>query len=146
MSIIFGIRGKSGEVVDARDLSEMGELTKRYSPDGLRINTQGAVGMAFQAFHTHERSQIDDQPTVDCHRNMLVVDGRLDNYKELQQILALPGDSSDSAVILAAFQRWGEHCFAKLVGDWSLALWSDQDRTIYPCPRPCRHQNALLQE
>ena len=31
---------------------------------------------------------------------------------------------ADSMIILAAFQRWGEECFAQLIGDWALSLWS----------------------
>jgi asparagine synthase (glutamine-hydrolysing) len=40
-------------------------------------------------------------------------------------------ESPDSVIVLAAFQRWGAECFAKFIGDWALALWSQHNRSLY---------------
>ena len=88
--------------------------------------------MGFQPFHTHDRSNLELQPCTDQHGNMVTVDGRLDNYEDLQQQLGFPETHvADSVIVLAAFDRWGEQCFSRFVGDWALALWSGKERSLY---------------
>jgi asparagine synthase (glutamine-hydrolysing) len=88
--------------------------------------------MGFQPYHTHLRSNLDAQPTASAKGDMLTFDGRLDNHAELRALLDLQNDEPlDAQIVLAAFERWGEDCFSRLVGDWALALWSPRDRTLY---------------
>ena len=63
---------------------------------------------------------------------MVVMDGRLDNHEELCDLLGIrEPEMADSRIVLRAFLRWGDGCFAKLVGDWALAIWAHQDRSLY---------------
>lgn len=59
-------------------------------------------------------------------------DGRLDNRKELMNRLrdASPGGTSDAALALAAYRKWGGEGFLHLIGDWSLALWDERERAL----------------
>ena len=132
MSIIFGVLEAEGRDADLRRLSDLASMTDRYAPDGNSFRTAGRVGMGYQPYHTHQRSQVDSQPAVDQHGNMLALDGRLDNHRELSNLLEMDHSaSSDSSIFLAAFERWGEGCFSRLVGDWAVALWSSRDQTLY---------------
>jgi asparagine synthase (glutamine-hydrolysing) len=106
--------------------------TERYAYDGTFLHIDGNVGMGFQPNHTHQRSTADTQPLVDALGNMLSFDGRLDNWKELLgQLNLLDRSASDSAIVLAAFSKWGEYCFSKFVGDWALALWCAASHRTY---------------
>jgi asparagine synthase (glutamine-hydrolysing) len=88
--------------------------------------------MGFQAFHTHSRSHLSQQPAIDQLGNIAVLDGRLDNYHELAALEGIAGGNiSDSALVLKAFERLGADCFSHLVGDWALALWSARARVLY---------------
>ena len=51
-------------------------------------------------------------------------DGRLDNRSELLQRLghSLHGESSNAAIALAAYDRWGSEGLVHLIGDWSLVI------------------------
>jgi asparagine synthase (glutamine-hydrolysing) len=132
MSIIFGIRKPSGAIVSEPELLHLSERTARYAPDGLAVKTSGRVGMGFQPYYTNARSNLELAPATDQHGNLLTFDGRLDNYKELSSDLDLdPSTSNDSAIVLAAFLRWGEVCFSRFVGDWAVALWSKYDQCLY---------------
>jgi asparagine synthase (glutamine-hydrolysing) len=132
MSILFGICQPKGQVVEERELIELSQGTGRFAPDGTFVRAIGRIGMGFQPYHTHLRSKLESLPKVGTQGNMLTLDGRLDNYLELCELLELPRDkTADSAIILAAFERWGEDCFSRFVGDWALALWSNADRTFY---------------
>ena len=132
MSILFGVRAADGESVAENQLRQLALATDRYAPDGNFVLVRANVGMGFQPCYTHERSKLDAQPAVAARGNMLSFDGRLDNYEELRVELDLPCKSTpDSEIVLAAFDRWGESCFSRLVGDWALALWSSSDRVLY---------------
>jgi asparagine synthase (glutamine-hydrolysing) len=88
--------------------------------------------MGFQPYHTHPRSTLEAQPILGASGNMLTFDGRLDNFVELQTLLDFRIEQpSDSQIVLAAFERWGAKCFARLTGDWALALWSSSDGILY---------------
>jgi asparagine synthase (glutamine-hydrolysing) len=132
MSVIFGVCLPPGGVVEKITMSYLAEATTRYGSDSTDLHVQGRIGMGFQAFHTHLRSQIERQPAVDALGNILVFDGRLDNHEELAaREDIMDGSVPDSALILKAFVRSGENCFSRFVGDWALALWSARDRTLY---------------
>jgi len=131
MSIIFGIREADGEIADELKLMQSAHLTERYAPDGTFVKSNGRVGMGFQPYHTHQRSNLGVQPTVDCFGNMLVFDGRLDNHAEICKLLDIDDShTADSSIALAAFSRWGEACFSRFIGDWALALWSHAEQSL----------------
>jgi asparagine synthase (glutamine-hydrolysing) len=132
MSIIFGILKDRGATVFADELRRHANRTESYAPDGVHLCVDGSIGMGFQPYHTHLRSKLEIQPILDDCGHMLSFDGRLDNYGELIHLLDI-GDKGvpDSTIVLSAFRRWGEGCFARFVGDWALALWSGAEQTIY---------------
>jgi asparagine synthase (glutamine-hydrolysing) len=132
VSIIFGIHNYSHKPVDERELDRLACSTELYASNKTCLRIEKDVGMGFQPYHTHQRSNLELQPPLDLSGNMLVWDGRLDNFQDLIKQLDLPdAEASDSQIVLAAFERWGDECFAKLVGDWALALWSHHDRSVY---------------
>ena len=132
MSTIFGIRKLAWEIVPERELLDLAEATQRFAPDRLAIQASGRVGMGFQPYYTHTRSQLDSGPVADDHGNLLSFDGRLDNYQNLARELGLESAlTPDSQIVLAAFRRWGEACFSHFVGDWGIALWSERDQSLY---------------
>ena len=131
MGILFGMQRNDGEKVEDEQLLALSRATERYAPDGTFVRGGVRVGMGFQPFHTHQRSRLEVQPISDRLGNRLTFDGRLDNYLELGEILDVPSGAADSAIVLAAFEHWGENCFAKFIGDWALALWSEIDRSLY---------------
>jgi asparagine synthase (glutamine-hydrolysing) len=62
---------------------------------------------------------------------VLLWDGRLDNRSDLILLLKdyLRGDSSNSALAQAAYERWGTSGFVYLIGDWSIVMRDDSNRT-----------------
>jgi asparagine synthase (glutamine-hydrolysing) len=86
--------------------------------------------MGFQPYHTHLRSKLELAPATDDGGNLLALDGRLDNYRDICQDLQLDQATADSQIILAAYARWGKNCFSRFIGDWALALWSPNDQVL----------------
>jgi asparagine synthase (glutamine-hydrolysing) len=69
---------------------------------------------------------------------VLASDARIDNREELLSILGLgfhnDENVADSALILAAFKRWGQRTPEHLVGDFAFAIWDIREQTIF-CAR-----------
>jgi len=132
MSIIFGILDYSDQPVRIETLAVLGERTSRYAPDGTYTQAIGPLAVGFQPYHTTDRSMLESWPLPDVHGNLVVFDGRLDNYQELQRDLDIDSaNATDSSLVLAAFSRWHEACFLHFIGDWALALWSEQEHKLY---------------
>ena len=132
MSIIFGVRKAEEDVVEERYLLDLAQATHRWAPDGTFVRANGRIGMGFQPFHTHLRSNLESQPVVDYLGNMVVLDGRIDNVHELcRQLNIEDKDFADSLIVLEAIRRWGEKCFSKFIGDWALAIWLHSNRLLY---------------
>lgn len=132
MSIIFGARSTEGDSISVEYLLDLARATSRYAPNGTFVRSAGRIGIGYQPNHTHARSPMEGQPAIGRCGNILSFDGRLDNCRELQRMLDIDGDSvADSFIVLTAFERWGERCFARFVGDWALALWSPRDSALY---------------
>jgi asparagine synthase (glutamine-hydrolysing) len=70
--------------------------------------------------------QFDVQPLHDAGLT-LVADLRLDNREELAQALTIGGsalaDMPDSALLFAAYKKWGADCVEHLLGDFAFAIW-----------------------
>ncbi len=132
MSILFGLRLQNGALADATQLRELGEATRHWTMEGTIVYAKGRVGMACQLYRTHERSRLETGPIFDDLGNMLSLDGRLDNHRELCALLDIPTlGTADSEIMLAAFRHWGDECFSRFIGDWALAIWSEKEQTIY---------------
>ena len=132
MSIILGICKPIEALTTDEEILGLAAATASYAPDGILTSVMGNVGMACQPFVTTQHSPNEEYLISGIDKTMLVFDGRLDNRAELLASLELSDRTiSDSGILLMAFGRWGEGCFAKLVGDWAVVLWHHAKRTLY---------------
>jgi len=108
-------------------------------PDGARVWSNGPVGLGHRMLHTTPESLHEQLPfTSRCGNYTITADARIDNRDELIQQLGLDDRPreyiSDSAIVLAAYQRWGERCPEKLLGDFAFAIWDACKRQMF-CAR-----------
>lgn len=65
----------------------------------------------------------------------IIFNGEIYNYKELRKELAEHGHNfrttSDTEVILAAYQQWGESCVDHFNGMFALAIWDTVEKKIF---------------
>jgi len=99
-----------------------------YAPAPPAACKAGDVALGRRLFRTLPEDRHDRGPvTGGGGRWTLVADIRLDNRPELCAVLGVePGRAallSDSAVAMAAIERWEEEAVGRLVGDFALALW-----------------------
>ncbi|MDB5692730.1 MAG: asparagine synthase [Alphaproteobacteria bacterium] len=98
-----------------------------YGPDDCAIARLGPLALGRNLYRLLPEDEWDRQPLVGGDgRFALVCDLRLDNRDELAAALGLVGTASlaDSALLLAALERWGEEAVDRLAGDYAFA-WFD---------------------
>jgi len=132
MSAIVGVLKESGASATEAEVQQLLQPTAQYAHGQGVVYARNRVGMGFQPYPTDARSSLETGPITDSYRNMLCLDGRIDNHEELSRMLGFESaEASDSKIVLAAFRRWGGECFSRLCGDWALSLWSEREQTLY---------------
>ena len=132
MSAQAGIWNFNGKGVDQELLAKLGASIERYGTDATRFHIDGSIGMIYSAFHTTLESRAEQQPHRSACGHVLTWDGRLDNRDELIAVLhpQTPGACTDVSLVSLAFERWDTDCFARIVGDWAVAIWKPGDREL----------------
>jgi asparagine synthase (glutamine-hydrolysing) len=121
--------------VDPGHLTGMADALAHRGPDGRGVWIDGAVGLA------HRRLAIIDldggaQPmgSLDSHA-VVTFNGEIYNFRELARDLTAAGlrvrDRSDTSVVLAAYDRWGETCVEYLRGMFAFAIWDPTRRRLF---------------
>jgi asparagine synthase (glutamine-hydrolysing) len=109
---------------------------QQHGRDGEGIWDGGDAALGWRQTILQAQDYADRQPlTGGGGRFKLVFDGRLDNREELAGLLALGPEAAracpDSAYVLAAFEKWGEACPQRLLGDFAFAVWDGVTRELF---------------
>lgn len=106
-------------------------------PDGGGhwINDQQNVGLGHRRLSIIDLSNAGHQPMHYLNRYTITFNGEIYNYLELKQQLITAGyqfaSQSDTEVILAAYDRYGEGCLSLFDGMFALAIWDHQEQTLF---------------
>ena len=87
--------------------------------------------------HTTNESLIEKLPLKNENSGIMITsDARIDNRDELTSKLNIENNRNvpDSIFILKAYQKWGEKCPAKLLGDFAFAIWDTKKKKLF-CAR-----------
>ena len=119
-----------------RKLEVMNTLQVHRGPDGegIWVNDIQTIGFA------HRRLSIIDienggQPMRDEYGNWVCFNGEIYNYLELKKEIGHKcKTTSDTEIILHAYQKWGEKCVNHFSGMFAFALWDEKRQTLF-CAR-----------
>ena len=130
---IAGIVNLRGQPVRglARALSVMGDLLNHRGPDNADqwVSESGDVGLVHRRLSIIDLSDSGNQPMFGVSGDVIVHNGEVYNYRELQQSLAAHWpftSNSDTETILAAYDRHGAACVDHLRGMFAFAIWDGQ--------------------
>ena len=129
--------GLDGRQAVPGDLDRMVETVSHRGPDRRATWVEREVGLGHCMLQTTPESLTEVLP-LKIGTLTITADARLDNRAEL--IGALDVDAtqdtpvSDSALILRAYQRWGQDCPQHLLGDFAFAIWDSARRQLF-CAR-----------
>ncbi|PYX50211.1 MAG: hypothetical protein DMG76_35330 [Acidobacteria bacterium] len=134
MSVQFGILNLDGKPVRAELFEKVLPMIAPYGPDGTNSYIKNNLGVLFCAFHSTPEAVRETQPHMSLRSGAtLTWDGRLDNRAELVRGLSesVTSGAADVSIVAAAYERWGKDCFEKIVGDWALSIWDQNERTLF---------------
>ena len=139
MSGIAGMYFLDHQPVQRTDLQRMVSSLGRRGPDRAGVWCEGSVGLAHCMLWTTPESLRETLPSTNATGDVVITaDARIDNRDELFTTLGIsdrPHEAiSDSELILAAYEKWGENCPARLLGDFAFAVW-DRHKQVLFCSR-----------
>ena len=138
MSAIAGVYWTDGRPVSRHEVDRMAAVLTHRGPDGTAAWSGGPTALAHCALWTTPEARREPQPFASAASNVIVADARLDNRLELVAALGLTGERAaeigDSELILRAYERWGEDCAPRLLGDFAFAIWDPRNQQVF-CAR-----------
>lgn len=103
-------------------------------PDSRGLHRAEHVALGHARLSIIDLSEAGRQPMT-RGRLTIVFNGEIYNYVELREELVAAGatfeSSSDTEVILAAYERWGSECVGRLRGMFAVAVWDATARTLF---------------
>ncbi|NNC84411.1 MAG: asparagine synthase (glutamine-hydrolyzing) [Flavobacteriales bacterium] len=128
---VFGLEHISGpEII----MERMNQRTAHRGPDAAGIRLFDNVVLGHRRLAIIDLSSDADQPmNTPDGRYCLVFNGEIYNFQEIRSELVSYDfrTDSDSEVLLAAYATWGPACLQKLNGMFSMAIWDDQEKTLF---------------
>ena len=139
MSGIVGIYYPDRQPIQPKKLQVMLDILAHRGSDAVNIWYRGNVGFGQRMLWTTPESLLEKLPLQDKARQLTITaDARIDNREELISLLDLkhlPAEKiTDSQIILAAYQKWGEDCPQSLIGDFAFAIWDERKQKLF-CAR-----------
>lgn len=130
-----GIFGVVGHIEQERAASCRDLLTHR-GPDAAGMWRGEGVTLGHRRLAILDLSEAGRQPMSDSSGRLhITFSGEIFNFVELQRELAAMGhifrSGTDTEVILAAFDQWGEGCLGRFNGFWAFGIWDARDRTLF---------------
>jgi asparagine synthase (glutamine-hydrolysing) len=102
----------------------------------LNGNRERRVCFGHRRLSIIDTSSAGHQPMLSHDgRLILILNGEIYNYRELRDQLTSKGRTfrtqTDTEVLLAAWEEWGEDCLPRLNGMFAFALWDERDRSLF---------------
>lgn len=147
MSAIAGLVLLDGRSADTSALTRMLDRVRHRGPDACGVWSEGSVALGHRILRTTPESVHERQPFASATGDLVITaDARVDNRDELLRALrpvrpvardvtpSAATDVTDCALILAAYEKWGEDFCTRLDGDFAVAIW-DARRQALVCAR-----------
>jgi asparagine synthase (glutamine-hydrolysing) len=131
-----GISGITGIGFDASQLQAMVAIQDHRGPDGngIYISPTGQTGLGHNRLSIIDLSAAGHQPMSSRDQRLwLSFNGEIYNYLELREELSeYPYQSrTDTEVVIAAYERWGEGCLDHLIGMFAFLLWDEREQKLF---------------
>lgn len=112
----------------------MTDAIRHRGPDGEGFHFAPGIGLGFRRLAVIDLNT-GDQPMFNANKTICIVyNGEVYNFRELRTELQKFGHrfvtTSDTEVILKAYEQWGPDCLNRLRGMFAFALWDEKNRSL----------------
>jgi asparagine synthase (glutamine-hydrolysing) len=133
---IAGIFRPGAVADDLGVVRRMLEVLKVRGPDGEGVFREDRLTLGHRRLAILDLSETGRQPMESAGgRYVVAFNGEIYNYRDLVRELDIPRQSlrssSDTEVLLLAWERWGAACLDKLVGQWAFAIYDRRDEALW---------------
>jgi len=131
---IAGIIDQTGRPVDGALLQAMTAVQAHRGPDGEAIVCRGAAGLGHRRLAIIDLATGDQPMASDDGSVRIVFNGEIYNFRELRRDLESRGTrfrtTSDTEVILRAYEAEGPDCVRRLRGMFAFAILDERARRL----------------
>jgi asparagine synthase (glutamine-hydrolysing) len=115
------------------DITRMVEVMPHRGPDATGTINFGPVTLGHNRLSIIDLSQAANQPMISATGNSVIVfNGEVYNFKEIAATLNLsPRTSSDTEIIVEAFEKFGPRFVEQLNGMFAMAIYHIPTKTLY---------------
>ena len=136
---IAGLISRTDSPVDRESLAAMVRAVAHRGPDGEGTLHEQTVGLGSRRLAIIDLSESGAMPMrCGASGRVIVQNGEIYNYIELRAELEKSGyafrTATDTEVILAAYDCWGEACVQRFNGMWAFALYDPAQELVF-CSR-----------
>jgi asparagine synthase (glutamine-hydrolysing) len=120
----------------AEQLAPMIQAQAHRGPDAWGTWIDGPCALGHRRLSIIDLSEGGRQPMTSSDQRLhLTFNGEIYNFQELRTELISLGHTfrsrSDTEVLIAAYQQWGENCLQKLRGMFAFALWDAPNMRLF---------------
>jgi asparagine synthase (glutamine-hydrolysing) len=126
-----------GQSFDIKNINrDTNSVLKLYTNSNFSESNgkKGSVAFGFRRLSILDLSPLGHQPMNYLNRYWIIFNGEIYNYKELKIELIRSGyhfkSETDTEVILAAYDCWGNKCFNKFNGMWAFIIYDIEANKI----------------
>ena len=133
---IVAVADARGRPLADGTIERMTACVAHRGPDDVGVFNEGGVALGHRRLSIIELTSAGHQPmTTPSGHSVIVYNGELFNYLELREELRTSGGTfstrSDTEVVLAAYEAWGEACVERFNGQFAFVLWDKPGRKVF---------------
>jgi asparagine synthase (glutamine-hydrolysing) len=133
---IAGIYNLNNKAVEKREIDVLTDAVKHRGPDGRGIWIENNVALGHRRLAILDLTSKGKQPmSYSNDRFWITLNGEIYNFIEIKDRLVKKGygfaSESDTEVILAAYQEWGEKMLDMFNGMWAFAVYDKNKKTLF---------------
>lgn len=132
---ISGIINFNNQPIQEKDIQVMMRKMKHRGPDDEGTFVDDNIGFGFVRLSILDLSIAGHQPMFSNDKRYIIIfNGEVYNYIEIKKELEHKynfNSGTDTEVILAAYQEYGERCLEKFNGMFALAIYDTYDKSVF---------------
>lgn len=134
---IAGIVSKNSQLVYNERILQAINCLRHRGPEakGTWVNEGRTIAFGHSRLSIIDLSKAAAQPMQYLNRYCIIHNGELYNYIEIRQQLLKKGyqfqSQSDTEVIVAAYDAWGNDCLQQFDGMFAFAIWDEKEKKVF---------------